>query len=466
MRLFSLEIAQAVNALKHSVQTGAIPSGYSIDSRTLQPGECFIAIRGRNFDGHGFIPEAVSRGASLVIAQTESVSPDVTGIGLIFVDDTLKALQRLANYIRRKWGKTVVGITGSTGKTTTKEIASFLLESRFKVFKSQGNFNNDYGLPLSIVKLSERDDIAVLELGMSAPGEISRLSQIAEPNIGIVTNVKPVHLEFFASIDEIALAKRELIENLPPDGTAILNNDDTLTRKFGRYFRGKVLTFGLDTRATYHVSEIRSNGLSGSEFRLDHKGKGHLFSLPLIGIHNIRNCLTGIAVAHQLGIGFEVIRQRMQDLKPSSGRGQVLEFAEGFRVIDDSYNSNPAALETMIHFLKELPKDQRKILVSGEMLELGHKGPDFHRACGKLAAKSKLDFIVGVRGHALELVNGARDLGYDFSRSPFFEDALAAGEWLTRQVRPGDLILVKGSRGVKTEQIIEVLKRDHMLKVG
>src|SRR5437867_8264228 len=333
MRLSSLEITQAVQAARHSVQDQVVPSGYSIDSRTLQPGECFIAIRGKNFDGHQFIPEALVKGASLVIAQSDMPGGAKAAWPVIFVEDTLIALQRLATYIRRKWGRKVVGITGSTGKTTTKEITSFFLAARFRVFRSVGNFNNDYGLPLSILKLQEHEEVAVLELGMSAAGEISRLSKIAQPDLGVVTNVNPVHLEFFQSLQGIARAKRELIENLPSHGVAILNNDDIRVRKFGHSFPGQVLTYGVRTAAGYRVSEIRFKGLNGSEFRLDHKGSGYLFSLPLIGTHNVYNCLPAIVVAHRLGLGFEAVDQRMKQLKPSPGRGEILHFADGFSVV-------------------------------------------------------------------------------------------------------------------------------------
>ena len=460
MRLSSLEITQAVQAVRHSVQDQVVPSGYSIDSRTLQPGECFIAIRGKNFDGHQFIPEVLSKGASLVIAHSNDGLDAAWPV--IFVEDTLIALQRLATHVRKKWGKKVVGITGSTGKTTTKEITSFFLGARFQVFKSMGNFNNDYGLPLSILRLQEQEEVAVLELGMSAAGEISRLSKIAQPDMGVVTNVNPVHLEFFQSIQGIARAKRELIENLPSNGVAILNNDDPRVRRFGNFFSGQVLTYGVRTAAGYRVSAIRFKGLNGSEFRLDHKGSGYLFGLPLIGIHNVYNCLPAIVVAHRLGLGFEVIDQRIKQLKPSAGRGEVLHFA-GFSVINDSYNSNPVALETMIQFLKRVPGHKRKILVGGEMRELGPRSPEFHRSCGNLAAKVKLDFILGVGGQACHLVEAARARGYDGNHALFFENATTAGEWLSDHVRAGDLILVKGSRGVKTELVIEALRQDHSL---
>src|SRR4026207_972363 len=258
MKSTAEEIATAVQAQRLDAATSIVPTGYSIDSRTLSAGECFIAIQGPNFDGHEFIGAALKQGAALVIASADTKSPIEPDWPVIRVDDTLVALQRLSNFPRRKWGKTVIAITGSTGKTTTKEMTSLLLQAHFRVFRSVGNFNNDFGLPLSILKLANEHEVAVLELGMSRAGEIQRLSRIAEPNIGVVTNVRPVHLENFRSMQGIASAKRELIEGLPADGVAVLNNDDRRVRKFGRVFTGKVVTFGVEAAAAYRASEIRS----------------------------------------------------------------------------------------------------------------------------------------------------------------------------------------------------------------
>jgi UDP-N-acetylmuramoyl-tripeptide--D-alanyl-D-alanine ligase len=463
MKLRADEIASAVHAPRLDAGSSIVPSGYSIDSRTIAAGECFIAIQGPNFDGHDFIGAALQRGAALVIARADAKSPIESGWPVIRVDDTLSALQRLANFTRRKWGKMVIGITGSTGKTTTKEMTSLLLQAHFRIFKSAGNFNNDFGLPLSILKLAEEHEVAVLELGMSHAGEIQRLSQIAEPNIGVVTNVRPVHLENFRSMQGIALAKRELIESLPLNGVAVLNNDDRWVRKFGRVYRGKVLTFGVEAAAAYRASEIRSLGLDGQEFRVDHKAQGHRLRLPLIGEHNVHNALPAIAVAHHLGIGFSTIRQSLTALRPSPGRGELLRFHDGFAVLNDSYNSNPAAMEAVIAFIKTLTGFKRKILVAGEMLELGPDAEQYHRSCGKLAAAAKIDRIVGVRGMAEFITRAAVEQGRLPAEAPFFADSAAAGEWLTREVSDGDFVVVKGSRGVRTEKVIEILRRDHAL---
>lgn len=458
MKLTANEIARAVNA-PGSEEKGAIaPSGYSIDSRTIQPGECFIALRGKNQDGHRFISEVAAKGASLIIAEEQTPFEAPPELPVILVPDSLLALQQLASHARRKWGGPVVAITGSTGKTTTKEIASLLLSAGCRVFKSMGNFNNDYGLPLSILKVSEWDKIAVLELGMSAAGEIARLARIAQPDIGVVTNVKPVHLEFFDSLDGIAKAKRELIEALPAEGAAILNNDDARVRKFGRFFSGKVITFGIKSAATYRAAKTVFKGLEGCQFLLEHKGASYPLECPLLGEHNIANCLPAIVVAHHFGLDFSRIGQQLQQLKPHPGRGEIIRFKHGFTVINDSYNSNPAALEAMIRLTGKIRGFERKILVAGEMLELGPKSREFHDQAGKKAAQCGFDLILGIQGEAQQLVWAARMQGYKDEQARFFSDSGEAAQWLQHQVRSGDLILLKGSRGVKTERVLDLLK--------
>ena len=460
IKLKASEIAEVLDSCIDPSSQGVIPSGYSIDSRTLEVGDCFIAIRGKRLDGHEFIPEAIRKGASFLIVNRNVSNVILRDTPRLFVKDTLLALQQLARRVRRRWGGEVVGITGSAGKTTTKEIASHVLAGKFKVFKSVGNYNNDYGLPLSLLKLESDHKIAVLELGMSAPGEIARLSRIAQPNIGIVTNVKPVHLEFFSSIRRIARSKRELIDHLPNDGVAFLNNDDVYVRKFGRYFNGKIVTFGIERPAAYRVEQIRSKGLVGSDFRLRYHRRSHWLTLPLLGSHNVTNCLPGIALAHRLGLSFDAIAIRLQDLKPESGRGRPMYFEGGFCVIDDSYNSNPAALMMMMRLVGQIQGYQRKILVAGEMLEIGDNGAHFHEACAKAAAHWRFDIIIGIQGLANQMVVSTKSLGYDSNRSIFFRDAWEAGQWLSPRVRSGDLILVKGSRGVKTERVIQTLTKD------
>ena len=451
------EILQTLGSDQCHNKSEVIPLGYSIDSRSLRKGDCFIAIKGRNFDGHHFIEEAIQKGACLLIVSRDSLIPASSKIPYIVVQDTLLALQQLARRVRDKWGRTIIGVTGSTGKTTTKEITGHLLSSQFNVFQSLGNFNNDYGLPLSLLKLENTHEIAVLELGMSAPGEIARLSRIAKPDLGIFTNVGPVHLEFFPSIQAIAKAKRELIEELPSNGAAFLNNDDAHVRRFSRFYDGEIVTFGIKRIASYRINDVKFKELQGSDFIVNHRGKKYRLSLPLLGYHNISNCLPGIALAHRWKLGFDTIATQLQTLKPKFGRGLTLHFCSGFSVIDDSYNSNPTALRIMMKLFKKISGYSRKILVVGEMLEMGENGSRFHRICGKTAAQLKFDFIIGVQGMADQIVTSARNHGYPSNRAIFFEDAYKAGEWMASLVKSRDLVLVKGSRGVGTERVIQIL---------
>ena len=463
IRLTSNEILRTVGSDQYGNKCEVVPLGYSIDSRSLRKGDCFIAIKGRNFDGHQFIDEAILKGACLLIISQDSSIPRSLNIPYIIVQDTLLALQQLAGKVRRKWGKTVIGITGSTGKTTTKEITGHLLSSQFNVFQSFENFNNDYGLPLSLLKLETNHEIAILELGMSAPGEIARLSKIAKPNLGVITNVRPVHLEFFSSIRAIAKAKRELIHELPSNGVAFLNNDDVHVRKFSRFYNGEIVTFGIKRIAAYQIDKVNLKELQGSDFRVSHRGKNYNFSIPLLGYHNISNCMPGIALAHRWRLGFDTIAAQLQTLEPKPGRGLTLHFRSGFSVIDDSYNSNPKALIMMMKLLKTISGYNRKILVAGEMLEMGENSCQFHRVCGKAAAQWKFDFIIGIQGMADQIVTSARNYGYTANQAIFFEDAHQAAEWMVSLVKPRDLVLVKGSRGVGAERVIQMLMKEFAL---
>ena len=294
------------------------------------------------------------------------------------------ALQDLARAVRRAWGRRIAAVTGSVGKTTTKEILAALLGAKFRVLKSEGNLNNEYGLPLALLRLEPEDEAAVVELGMSHRGELRRLAEIAEPEVGMVTRVAPVHLEFFASVDEIALAKRELIEGLAgPEPVAVLNADDPRVVRFRDVARGRVLTFGLGAEAQFRADEIEDRGAEGSTFDLESPvGSGRL-ALPLPGRHNVENALAALAAASVWGIGAAEAAEVFPRLAAGEMRGRLLRFAEGFAVINDSYNSNPVALRAMIELLARTPGYRRRILAAGEMLELGPESPRLHREAGR-----------------------------------------------------------------------------------
>jgi UDP-N-acetylmuramoyl-tripeptide--D-alanyl-D-alanine ligase len=385
----------------------------------------------------------------------------------------LAGLQELARAVRRAWGRRIAAVTGSVGKTTTKEILAALLGAKFRVLRSEGNLNNEYGLPLTLLRLEPEDKAAVVELGMSHSGELRRLAEIAEPEVGVVTRVAPVHLEFFASVDEIALAKRELIEGLAgPESIAVLNADDPRVARFAEVAPGRVLTFGCGASAQFRAEEIQDHGAAGSEFDFIGPGERARLALALPGRHSVENALAALAAASVWGIGTAEAADVLRDIKVGEMRGRLLNFAEGFALINDSYNSNPVALAAMVDLLANTGAPRagtktgnyrRRILAAGEMLELGPDSARLHREAGRYAASRKLDCIVGVQGHAVEIVNGAIQAGLPASQAHFFSDSTAAAAFLADVIRPGDLLLVKGSRGVKMERIVDALRAKYPL---
>lgn len=425
-------------------------TGYSIDSRTVQPGDLFFAVRGERLDGHDFVEQALAKGAVGAVISKEQAVRYAVKTRLLAVDDTLLALQSLGRAVRRLWNKPVIAVTGSTGKTTTKEAIAHVLAHGFRVLKSEGNLNNQFGLPLQLLRLEPEHDIAVVELGMSHPGEIAALAAITQPDIGVVTNVAPVHLGFFESVAQIARAKYELIEALPAGGVAVLNADDEYVSQFGRDFHGKVVTYALNHPADVRAEAIAERGARGSEFDLVIGSCRERAVLPLIGRHNIYNALAAVAVALERGIAPSEAVAPLATLAPADKRGEVLEIA-GATVINDCYNSNPKALDTMVDALAAMP-GRRRIVVAGEMLELGPASPELHSRCGAHMAGAGVDILIGVQGDAQHIVEAAKHAGMD---AVFLGTPEEAGEWLARNVRPNDVVLLKASRGVRLERTLE-----------
>ena len=431
--------------------------GYSIDSRTVSPGELFFAVKGERLDGHDFVDAALERGAAAAVVRKDQLHRFPGNMKLLPVDDTLIALQTLATAVRKIWGKPLIGVTGSAGKTTTKEAIAHVLASKFRVLKSEGNFNNHFGLPLMLLKLEPEHDLAVIEMGMSHAGEIRALAKIAHPDIGVVTNVAPVHLEFFDSLAGIARAKYELIESLPSNGTALLNADDEYVSQFGRDFKGRVIKYGTTTAADVSADNVQSKGAEGSEFDVVVAGTREHAHLALVGEHNVLNALAAVSVAIACGMKVPEAVAALSTLKPADKRGQVLQLGN-ITVINDCYNSNPKALRAMVDALSAM-KAARRIVVAGEMLELGPAGEALHRESGSHIGEKKIDVLIGVRGLAHALVDGAKQAG---TRAEFVATPEEAGEWLARETRDGDVVLLKASRGVKLERALETwqAKRD------
>ena len=424
----------------------AIAQGYSIDSRTVQPGELFFAVKGERLDGHDFVTQALEKGAVAAVVRKDQLARYAVKARLLAVDDTLVALQKLGAAVRRLWGKPLVGVTGSTGKTTTKEAIAHVLSARFRVLKSEGNFNNHFGLPLMLLKIEPGHEAAVIEMGMSHRGEIAALAKIAQPEIGVVTNVAPVHLEFFKSVAEIARAKYELIESLAAGGTAILNADDEYVSQFGRDFHGKVVLYGLHATADVRAENVEQRGAAGSVFDVVTGGCRERATLRLVGTHNIYNALAAVAVGLQRGLSPSEATGALATLAPADKRGAVVQLGN-ITIINDCYNSNPTALGAMVDTLAAMPA-KRRIVVAGEMLELGPAGEELHRRAGQRMAEKKIDVLVGVQGLAQQMVETAGKAGM---QAEFAATPEEAGEWLARETRDGDVVLLKASRGVKLE---------------
>jgi UDP-N-acetylmuramoyl-tripeptide--D-alanyl-D-alanine ligase len=451
MKLPLWRIAEFVGS-KGECDQEAVAMGYSIDSRTLNAGDLFIAIAGERFDGHNYVQAALEKGAVGAIVEA---GKHVTGdaLRLLQVEDSLKALQLLGAAARRLWGKPLLAVTGSAGKTTTKEILAHILATRFRVMKSSGNLNNHIGLPLQLLKLETEHDLGVVEMGMNHAGEIRALGALAHHDLAVVTTVAPVHLEFFGSLAEIARAKYEIIETLHPGGVAVLNADDDYVCQFGRDFKGKVVTFGIKRAADVSAQKIKLNGAEGSTFELVVGSVGEPVTFPLVGEHNIYNALAAAAAAMERGISPSQAAAALSSIAPPDKRGQVLHL-NGATIINDCYNSNPRALEAMIDTLASM-KAERRILVVGEMLELGPTAEALHRECGKHAAEKKIDMVIGVRGMARAVAEAACGSG---TQAQFVETPEQAGEWLARNLRPGDAVLLKASRGVKLERALDMLQ--------
>jgi UDP-N-acetylmuramoyl-tripeptide--D-alanyl-D-alanine ligase len=432
----------------------AVAAGYSIDSRTLQPGELFFAVKGERLDGHEYVEFAILKGAVAAVVERKQQGRFLDKSKLLIVEDPLDALQRLSAAVRRLWGKPLIGVTGSAGKTTTKECIAHVLATNHRVLKSQGNLNNHFGMPLQLLKLEPEHEVAVIEMGMSHAGEITALAKLAQPDCGVVTMVAPVHLEFFESIAGIARAKYELIESLHPGGIAVLNADDEYVSQFGRDFHGKVVTFGIHKPSDVRAENITSRGTGGSEFDVVVDDQHARATSPLLGEHNVYNALVGVAVGLQYSVSLPQAAKSLATLSAGDKRGEILNIG-GATVINDCYNSNPKALDSMVRSLMQMPAI-RRIVVAGEMLELGPEGEAMHREAGERMAALGIDLLLGVRGLARIMVQSANFSGL---RADFVENPEAAGEWLKRQIKPGDLVLLKASRGVRLERALEAWKK-------
>lgn len=434
-----------------------------IDSRQVVPGCLFVALRGQKHDAHAFVATALGNGAAAAIVEriprdcVWAESPGVEGPPLILVPSSQRALEALARYeFARHPSLHVVGITGSLGKTTTKEVVAGTLEHKKRVLKSEGNLNSEIGLPLTVLNGLRGDhEVAVLEMGMYAAGDIRLLARIARPRIGVVTAVQPVHLERMGTIERIQAAKRELVEELPPDGVAILNGDDPLVAQMAEQTRARVVRYGVQEAFDVRAENIDSQGLRGVHFDLIARGRRTHVSLPLLGAHSVHAALAAAAVALEEGFTPGEVGQAMRNIEPSL-RLLVVEGINGSRIVDDSYNASPESVLAALNLLKELP-GKRKIAVLGDMLELGSEEESGHRRVGNRAA-SIVDLLITYGERARLIADEARAVHLAADRVIEADSIEEIARVLVRRLRPGDDVLVKASNAMGLSALVRSIR--------
>lgn len=438
-----IPLSEVASVLGSRLDTAVTASGWSVDTRTLEPGDVFFALRGPNHDGHDHVAMAFEKGAVAAVVER-----DGDGGPAIRVADTLAAMQALSAWARQRWGGDIIAITGSAGKTTTKEAVARMLAVRGPVGKTTGNFNNHVGVPLSLLRLPEEARLGVIEIGMNHAGEIRDLARLARPDVAVVTNAGFAHIENFDSIEGVAAAKRELVESLGEDGTAVLNADDPRVIRFAGAHKGPTLTYGLTEAAQVRAEEVELNA-AGVRFRVGNTW----FESPVAGRIGVSNLLAGIAVAGLYGIEPGELVEAARTFEPARMRGARFKH-DGILIFDDCYNANPDAVRAMLDVLRDAPAE-RRIAVLGEMLELGRWAEPLHREVGRYAAVCGIDVLVGIRGVARHLVDAAMDGGLAKDAAFFFSDPEEAGSHVKTIARPGDAILFKGSRGTHVERALE-----------
>lgn len=440
------EIARAVGG--NFSGRDALVEGVSIDSRSIKPGELFVAIKGPNFDGHGFAGQAIGSGAAGVMASGNIDRKGEKDPGLIKVPDTLRALKELAYFYRKKYQPKMIGITGTNGKTSVKEMTAGILSARYKVLKNQGNLNNQYGIPLSLFRLTGEHQIGVMELGMSALGEIADLCRLVEPEVGIITNVGEGHTLFLNDLPTVGRAKGELLEALPKDGLAVVNGDDTNVMLQTARTRAKIIKFGMGDACHYRAEQINYRP-EGTSFIV----KGHTVSLRQPGLHNVYNAMAALAVGEALGVDIKSAAEKLAGLEPTPMRLEIIPTGK-FTIINDAYNANPQSMRAALKVLGSMDASRRKVAILGEMLELGEIEKLRHHDIGVFAAE-QADLVVAVGPLGEHIHLGASGVK---KNSRHYQDNAALIAQLGNILEKGDLVLVKASRGRHFEEIVNAIK--------
>lgn len=437
------------------VQGGEIPFGrVVIDSREADGESVFFAIRGERLDGHDYLAQALESARGAIVSKRPDPLP--SGKAVVVVDDTTAALVRLAAAIRREFPFLLIGVTGSTGKTTTKEMIHALVETERRTFRSWGNFNNQIGFPLCLSNVPDLAQVVISEMGMNHAGEIADMASYGRPDIGVYTNIRPVHLEFLGTIEKIAAAKRELLENLSPRGRVVLNADDPQVMRIAEGFEGSRITYGFTEGADVRAVDVEERGLRGTSFTIESEGERRRMELSQPGLHNLENYLAAVATARLAGVSWEGIERGTAGIRPAYHRGVLVEW-NGASLYDDTYNSNPYALGRALELIEGAQVEGRRIAVIGDMLELGEDELKFHRESGKAIPKG-FEMVVAVGPRSKALLEGAREAGFPDAQLHHFDRAEEATPFLREQVRPGDLVLLKASRGIGLDRIVTELE--------
>ena len=457
MAQFTLDQVISVTGGQLLISGPPLFCGISTDTRSLQPGDLYVALRGERVNGHDYLEQARAQGAAgAVIGESiPGLRRRHTASGewsVIEVTDTLYALGQLAQFHRRRFKIPIIGITGSAGKTTTKEMTAAILEQGRKVLKTQGNYNNEIGMPLTIFRLEKAHEAAVLEFGMRGRGQILYLAALARPTIGVITNVGLTHLELLGSQEEIALAKAELLDEMPEHSTAILLRDDDFYSLLREHAPGTVVTVGETADCDFRVGNVWLGEDGCARFTLYTPGEDIPVQLGAPGRHQVKNALSAAAAAMTAGATTIEVQQGLAAYVPDTGRMRMLKSPHGYAVVDDSYNANPAAVRATLEFLAEVPGTGRKVAILGDMRELGPTERDIHRQIGRYAMELGIDALLAVGDLGKEYVAGADD-----SRAHWYPDNAAAAHAARELLQPGDIALVKGSRAMKMEEIVAAL---------
>ena len=435
--------------------------GVSTDSRTIVEGDLFIALKGPRFDGHHYAVEALGKKAGGVLVEQDRAG-DIRWNGdrsktVIVVKDTLSALGEIARDWRRKQGIPVVALTGSNGKTTTKEMVAACLETTFPVLKTKGNLNNLIGVPLTLLTLTEKERVVVLEMGMNVPGEIRRLTEIAEPDVGLITNIQKVHLEGLGSMERLKEEKGELFRTMRRDGTILVNQDDPRVVELASHYPGQKITFGTEHPAEVMAKEIRLGGAGGTSFTLILEGEAMEMRLPLLGRHFVPNALSAVAIACLFGVDVKQIKEALEDFQPFPMRMEIVSLKGGITLINDAYNANPYSTELALETLAEAKGEGRAIAVLGDMLELGSFTKEAHEQIGRKVSELSIDILLALGEEAATVVESAIRHGFPVKQARMVESHSEAVSLLRETIEDGDWILVKGSRRMAMEKIAEGL---------